>query len=405
MAPVALLLVLGRRAPAPSWLQTVFFSSAVQSHELFVRHPSLGLAVRMLLSSAWEPSTWSSYSSAARSFFDFCAGHGINTPLPPSAAALIGWIAFLFRVRSPALAASSISQYVTALRSACHMLDVDAVAFDSHQLRYVLRGMKKVCPRRFLTEPRLPITIWLLADIFRVMPVDHPDTVVMQAALSLGVYGLLRSAEFLAKSFNPCPLARSDVTWHSDRAELRLRYTKGDVYHTGVLVTVFRNDSLTCPYALLRLAFAKAPVQNQSAPALQKPNGEALAYKDVQKALFKYAALLGLDPKRFKLHGLRIGGATSLAILGVPAHIIKAIGRWKSICYQTYTRTSSAQFQKISQVLGQASGVAPSPDNWFGGLQGSQRYAACGWNVDDLASIAVTARSPGGGGTSVVWGH
>ena len=292
-----------------------------------------------MLSTAWEPSTWSSYSSAARSFFTFCDAHGIASPLPPSVAALLGWTAFSFRVRTPALAASSIGQYVTALRSACHMLDIDDTAFDSHQLRYVLRGMKKVCPRRFLTAPRLPITIWLLADLFLAMP-ESPECPALKAALSLGVYGLLRSAEFLAKGSNPCPLVRSDFTWFSDKVEIRLRFTKGDVFHTGVVVTIYYNGSRTCPFTLLRHAFAVAPIQTASAPALQRPNGEALSYKFVQRTLSQLATTLGLDPKRFKLHGLRIGGATSLAILGVPAHIIKAIGRWKSICYQTYTRTS-----------------------------------------------------------------
>ena len=111
--------------------------------------------------------------------------------------------------------------------------------------------------------------------------------------------------------------------------------------------------------------------------------------------LTKLAVRLHLDPKRFKLHGLRIGGATTLAILGFPAHVIKTIGRWKSLSYQLYTRTSPDQIRSAFHAVG-ATSQYKARSHWFGGLVGEQSYAACKWGVDGLETIAQITTPPGG---------
>jgi hypothetical protein len=390
--------ILDRKQP---WIQRVFVEEAINAHAVFKQYPHLASATRSLLDAAWEHSTWSTYSSAVHAYFNFCAAHGIASPFPPTPSSLIGWAVYDFKIRQ--LAASSVKQYVTSAKSVCRILDVESLAFSSFQLHYVLRGMAKICPRRFITSPRLPITIWLLAAMFEKMAT--PLTRLMRtikAALSSGVYGMLRSAEFLAKGINPCPLARADLKWLSQVVEVRLRFTKGDIYHTGVVVKLFKNGSATCPYTLLKEAWDIAPFKSSSSPVFQNDDGSALSYKTVQEVLSLLAVALGLDPDTFKLHGLRIGGATSLAILGMPPHIIKTIGRWKSICYQIYTRTSQQQLFSVSQALGRASSQK-SEDDWFGGLPRDRRSTACSWAVDDLQTVASTAGLPGGELAGVRW--
>lgn len=65
-------------------------------------------------------------------------------------------------------------------------------------------------------------------------------------------------------------------------------------------------------------------------------------------------------------HSLRIGGASTLAMLGVEDHIIQTLGRWTSLCYQRYTRMGPRQHAEVSRLMA-------NPDNWkhkgpFGGL-------------------------------------
>jgi hypothetical protein len=47
---------------------------------------------------------------------------------------------------------------------------------------------------------------------------------------------------------------------------------------------------------------------------------------------------IGMPPFEYGTHSLRIGAATTLAILGFPSHFIQVIGRWKSLSYQLYVR-------------------------------------------------------------------
>ena len=392
MVAHGILVILGQPKHKSPWLVRYFVKIAVDSQPLLAKFPGLAHAMHTLLCAAWEPSTWATYSSAAKSYFDLCLSNTI-VPLPPSISSLLVWTLTLFSTRR--LAATTVINYTVALKSACRMLDIDVSAFDAHQLRYVLRGMKKTCPKRFSSQPRLPITIWLLAGFFEVISEFTDEEEVFKAAFTSGVYGLLRSAEFLAKPRNPCPLVRVDLTWHNDYVTLRLRYTKGDTYNVGVLVTLYKNGSPTCPYAHLRTAYDSAVHQSPSAPVFQRKDGSALTYKDVQTMLTKLAVRLHLDPKRFKLHGLRIGGATTLAILGVPAHVIKTIGRWKSLSYQLYTRTSPDQIRSAFHAVG-ATSQYKARSHWFGGLVGEQSYAACKWGVDGLETIAQITTPPGG---------
>jgi hypothetical protein len=62
------------------------------------------------------------------------------------------------------------------------------------------------------------------------------------------------------------------------------------------------------------------------------PYGYALArIKEIAKRR-------GLDPKRYKLHSLRVGGASTLAAAGKPDHFIQKMGRWKSLAFLGYIR-------------------------------------------------------------------
>ena len=53
---------------------------------------------------------------------------------------------------------------------------------------------------------------------------------------------------------------------------------------------------------------------------------------------------------------MRIGGATDLLALGVPAMMIQLIGRWSSDIYRIYTRVCGRNLLDISQRMASADG-------------------------------------------------
>ena len=46
----------------------------------------------------------------------------------------------------------------------------------------------------------------------------------------------------------------------------------------------------------------------------------------------------GLKPKHVATHSIRISGVTALLIAGVPAEVVKIMGRWISNAFIGYTR-------------------------------------------------------------------
>ena len=65
---------------------------------------------------------------------------------------------------------------------------------------------------------------------------------------------------------------------------------------------------------------------------------------DISAFIKKGAVLVGLDPKRFVTHSLRIAGASALAALDAPAWYIRKAGRWTSDQYLQYIRMASSSF-------------------------------------------------------------
>ena len=65
------------------------------------------------------------------------------------------------------------------------------------------------------------------------------------------------------------------------------------------------------------------------------PNG-GITSNLVVALMKKLAVQLGLDPKLYASHSIRIGGATVLLNAGFHPLVIKLLGRWLSNCFESY---------------------------------------------------------------------
>ncbi|EGZ08979.1 hypothetical protein PHYSODRAFT_416719, partial [Phytophthora sojae] len=58
----------------------------------------------------------------------------------------------------------------------------------------------------------------------------------------------------------------------------------------------------------------------------------------VAKLIKEAAKSMGLSPKDYSCHSLRIGGACALLAAGNSDLVIRLMGRWSSWCFTVYTR-------------------------------------------------------------------
>ena len=176
-----------------------------------------------------------------------------------------------------------------------------------------------------------------------------------RACLVVGFCGLLRGAELgvatgQAWAASTC-VTRADVSFRwvdgKEEAVLMTRPRKKGARRTeqGKQVPVLltgRGRFLDPVKELKRLA-ERDPVpehRRASTPLFRGGDGVAFSTAKVRGMVKRLVAFGGEDPALYGAHSLRIGGATAALAAGVPALVIKAMGRWGSDVYEIYAHLS-----------------------------------------------------------------
>jgi hypothetical protein len=186
---------------------------------------------------------------------------------------------------------------------------------------------------------------------------------MVAAALTTGFCGLLRGAEVGvpdSSSFDPI--------MHLTRADLSFRRRASGEVYAVIMVKVAKRPgarrvplvlggggSMLDPVAALALMVARDPVpeaRRASTPLLRWAGGGALRTAEVRALVQGMMRLLGLDPRRFGAHSLRIGGATAALAAGMSPSTIRAAGRWASDIYELYTRVSRDSAMRVATTVG-----------------------------------------------------
>ncbi len=240
------------------------------------------------------------------------------------------WVADLAR----RVAHSTIRLYLYAVRS----LHVDLGLADPLQgvrLERVLRGVQRQQAGR-IKRKRLPITTDIVARVRDTLNPTTLDDRCLMAAFSFATAGLLRGKEFAAVPGEPerVPLVR-DLTLSTASAVLRLRTSKTDPFGKGALVRVAQPAAMSDLHRYLAMRTSLRP----EAPLFATADGKALPLRRVMAALRVLLQRAGVDVSGWRGLSFRRGGATSLAVAGVPDRLIKELGRWRSWVYSTYIET------------------------------------------------------------------
>ena len=79
--------------------------------------------------------------------------------------------------------------------------------------------------------------------------------------------------------------------------------------------------------------------------------------------LWRLLQQAGYQQCLYSSHSFRIGAATTAAAAGLPAWLIKSLGRWSSDAYQTYIQCQPETLRLIPSLLARADTSKQSPWN------------------------------------------
>ena len=158
---------------------------------------------------------------------------------------------------------------------------------------------------------------------------------LMMMILVLSFMGFLRFSEL-------SNLKRSDFILHNTHMLIFIQKSKTDIYRKGYWFHLAKLNSNLCPLDLTKRYFVLTGIDKQSDKYIfrgieNSKNGQKLrkidkplSYTTVRGQVLDFLANIGLDPKKFGLHGLRSGRASAAANFGVNDRLFKKHGSWKS---------------------------------------------------------------------------
>ena len=263
------------------------------------------------------------------------------------------------------ISARTIGKYISSVRAwhratfrteICGDLDFSAL---TDLVKGLTRTVAQPPPR-----PRFGVRTQDLARALRrYCAGSSPAASMVAAALTTAFCGLLRGAEV----GRPDGVA-FDPLLHVTRDDLTFRQRPDGTLYAVIMVRVAKRPgapklplilggggTLLDPVTALRRMVELDPVPaaaRATTPLFRWPNGAAICTSDVRALVKGLMAKLGLDPRRFGAHSLRIGGATAALAAGMSPSTIRAAGRWASDIYEIYTRVSRDAALRVATVVG-----------------------------------------------------
>ena len=298
-------------------------------------------------------STRRTYQAGTAAFTRFCHKHGIP-PLPASELTLRYFCTHL----SKSVSYQTIKVYLAAIRLLHLEHGFEDPTRDTPLLTYLCIGIRR--SGRSTNTTRLPITIPLLRVIkhqLSTSTLPAQAKLLYWAAFTLAFYGFLRASEYScpthSKFTNTRHLLLRDISITTNSLSVHLKRSKSDRFGKSATVLVGATGSSTCPVRAMH-KFLTARQAQPSGPLFTFTSGKFLTRSDISRTTKRLLRAAGIDPVRYSSHSYRIGAATAAADAGLPDHLIKTLGRWRSSAYQTYIHTSPDMLCKVARLITQA---------------------------------------------------
>ena len=210
------------------------------------------------------------------------------------------------------------------------------------------------------SRSRLPITISHLHAIKRQLSISSflsHDKLLYWTAFTLAFYGILRASEYSCPSKSRYKQSRHlllddvDVTLNS--LSIHLKSSKTDHFGEFSTLLIGSTGSSTCPVKAMHKFLVSRQLYSHG-PLFTFSSGDFLTQSAISTTTKSLLSAAGIDPGAYSSHSYRIGAATAAAEAGLPDHLIKTLGRWRSTAYQSYIRTSPEVLLKAAKQITQA---------------------------------------------------
>lgn len=339
-------------------------------------------------------STLATYRSGEVAWRDYCKAYGIQERiLAATDWDILGFVAHLSLPKPRhelGLAHGTIKSYLSAVRSAYVRRGLpNPMPSDWPLLELVLRGVKKLGPKPKV-NPKMPVTVARLQLLKESGLIDlntHHGR-LLWAIFTLGVLGLFRLGELLSEEKELVHTTETIALEESKSVAVLLKASKTDPFRHGVTVRIFATQEKVCAVEALSLLMGARSQELADAPVFAKSDGKPITKKEFIKEMNSLFARLdkqhGLsqNARKFSGHSLRKGGATSLALRGVPDHVIQVFGRWRSWAYKLYLEYSAEFLRDQLRVMTKLTAAQVQAD--IGTKAGVSPACATCWDGEDV---------------------
>lgn len=228
------------------------------------------------------------------------------------------------------------------------------------------RGLKRLLGTA--SRQKHPITPAILLRLRQQLTLDLPSHAAIWALFCTAFFSFLRKSNLTVAScglFDPsCHLSRRDIKFTTSGAVLRIRWTKTLQHKQGLLLLPIPSipGSSLCPVTAL-LHFLTIVPAPSTAPLFCLPAASGvrpLTFSIFSASLKHLISAIGLDPRHFSPHSFRRGGATFAYQSGVPEHLIKLHGDWRSDAFRAYLTLPLDTRSQVADIM--AAGLYSNDD-------------------------------------------
>jgi len=248
----------------------------------------------------------------------------------------------------------TIKVYMSAVRNLHLESGHNDPTVDATLLRRVIKGIDR-SHGTAVEKPRLPITFPLLQrliDACQSCPsLNHHDKLCLQAAMLTLFFGFFRCGELLNGQAR-----RSHSSFVAGVLCIHLPRSKTDPLAKGHTVEIGPSIPPYCAVRAMLAYLATTAALDKSSALFIMANGTPLSRSSFTTHVRTLLSISGIrNWDAYAGHSFRIGAATTAAVAGVPDHLIRAAGRWRSDACLRYIRQPSDAARSLADSMSRVS--------------------------------------------------